>query len=223
MEQKTRIVIAEDHEIMRESLIALLDGHDDIIVVGEAKDGLEATQSVHRLEPDVLLLDYRMPQMNGLEVIQEVAAKMPGLKIIVLTMHKDEDLAIEVLKAGAKGFCLKTAGYNELLLAIRTVLKDKIYASPEILERVFQGYLESKRCPKKKSTWDGVTRREKEVLKLVGEGYRNKEIAGFLNVSVKTVEKHRANLMQKLDLHTASSLTAYAMSKGLVVNESSQS
>ncbi len=216
MENKTRIVIAEDHEMMRESLIALLDGKNYCVVVGEAKDGFEAIECARRLEPNVLILDFRMPRMDGLAVIQELSVQLPALKVIVLTMHDDPDLAIAVLNAGAMGFCLKIAAYNELQMAIETVLEGKIFANPEIHKRVLQGYHESRKELKKRLIWDSLTHREREVLKLVGEGYGNKEIAEYLHVSIKTVDKHRTNLMQKLDLHNASSLTAYAVSKGLV-------
>jgi two-component system, NarL family, response regulator NreC len=217
MSQRKKIVIAEDHEILREGLKALLNASDDLVVVGEAKDGLEAIRCIRKLEPDVVLLDLSMPRLGGLSVIKEITGLMPDLKIIVLTMHNDEDFAIDALNSGAMGFCLKSSGYDELMKAIHSVLNGKIFASAEILEKVLQGFLESRKKVKKQSSWYELTQREKEVLKLVGEGYRNKEIADLLHISIKTVEKHRANVMQKLDLHTASSLTAYAIRKGLVV------
>ena len=217
MPLKKKIVIAEDHEILRQGLKSLLEANEELTVVGEARDGLEAVRCIRKLEPDLALLDISMPRMGGLSVIKEVMGLLPNLKIIILTMHKDADFAIEALNAGAMGYCLKSAGYDELKQAIQSVLQGKIYASAEILEKVLQGYLASRKRVKKTSSWDDLTPREKEVLKLVGEGYRNKQIADLLHISIKTVEKHRANIMRKLDLHTASSLTAYAINKGLVV------
>ena len=217
MTPKIKIVIAEDHVILREGLKSLLNATDDLVVVGEAGDGLEAIRCISKLEPDLALLDLSMPRLGGLSVIKEITGMVPDLKIIVLTMHNDEDFAIEAFNAGAMGFCLKSSGYEELMQAIRSVVKGKIYASAEILDKVLQGFLESRRHVRQKSNWDELTRREKEVLKLVGEGYRNRNIADLLHISIKTVEKHRANIMQKLDLHTASALTAYAIQKGLVV------
>ena len=131
-------------------------------------------------------------------------------------MHKEEENILQVFKSGADGYCVKTAGHEELLMAIRSVLSGKQYLSPEISGKILEGYLESKKSIRKESSFDSLTRREKEVLKLVGEGYQNKKIAEYLCISVKTVEKHRANIMEKLDLHTASALTAYAIEKGLV-------
>jgi DNA-binding NarL/FixJ family response regulator len=217
MQEKKTVVIAEDHTILREGLKALLNATDDLKVIGEAKDGMEAIRCINQKTPDLVLLDISMPKMGGISVIKEICGKVPETKIVALTMHREEEYALEAFKSGANGYCLKTSNHDELLFAIRTVLSGKTYVSPEISDKVLEGYLESKRKVKTKSSWDTLTQREIEVLKLVGEGYRNKEIADFLCISVKTVEKHRANIMQKLDLHSASALTAYAIDKGLVV------
>ncbi len=216
MEKKKRIVIAEDHQILRDGLKAILNASDDLKVVGEAEDGLEAIRRIQELEPDLALLDLSMPRMDGLSVIKEIKSRNPETKIVALTMHKDEEYVLEAFRSGANGYCIKSSGHNELKVAIRSVLSGKTYVSPEISDKVLEGYLETKRRIKEKSSWDTLTQREREVLKLVGEGYRNKEIADYLCISVKTVEKHRANIMQKLDLHSASALTAYAIEKGLV-------
>jgi DNA-binding NarL/FixJ family response regulator len=216
MENKSRILIAEDHQILRDGLKAILNASDDLTVVGEASDGLEAIRRIQELSPDLALLDLSMPRMDGLSVMKDIKNRNPETKIVALTMHKDEEYVLEAFRYGADGYCIKSSGHNELLVAIRAVLSGKTYVSPEISDKVMEGYLETKKRMKEKSSWDTLTQREKEVLKLVGEGYRNKKIADYLCISVKTVEKHRANIMQKLDLHSASALTAYAIEKGLV-------
>ncbi|RJQ58402.1 MAG: DNA-binding response regulator [Desulfobacteraceae bacterium] len=217
MRDKKSVFIAEDHTILRQGLKTLLNENDDLEVVGEAADGLEAIRGLQGLSPDIALLDLSMPRMDGLSVIKEVKRQNPETKIVALTMHKDEEYVLEAFRSGANGYCLKSSSQNELLMAIRSVLSGKTYVSPEVSEKVLEGYLETKKRIKERSSWDTLTQREKEVLKLVGEGYRNKEIADYLCISVKTVEKHRANIMQKLDLHSGSALTAYAIEKGLVV------
>ncbi len=216
MQAKKRVVIVEDHKILRQGLRSLLGLSSDLDVVGEAEDGLSAIRTILAIEPDLVLLDLNMPKMDGISVILEVKGRSPDTKILALTMHKDEDNILQAFKSGADGYCLKTAGHDELLMAIRSVLGGKQYLSPEISGKILEGYLDSRKSIRNESSFDLLTRREKEVLKLVGEGYQNKEIADYLCISVKTVEKHRANIMEKLDLHTASALTAYAIEKGLV-------
>jgi DNA-binding NarL/FixJ family response regulator len=216
MDAIKRIVIAEDHVILRQGLKSLMDSHDELEVVSEAGDGLEAIRAVEKETPDLLLLDLNMPRMDGISVIRDINKRFPETKIVVLTMHKNEEYILEAFQSGADGYCLKASSHDELMIAIRHVLSGKFYVSPEISEKVLEGYLEGQKTIKEKSSWDTLTPREREVLKLVGEGYQNKEIADYLCISVKTVEKHRANIMQKLDLHSASALTAYAIEKGLV-------
>jgi DNA-binding NarL/FixJ family response regulator len=214
---KKRIVIAEDHTILRQGLKALLKSDENLEVVGEAEDGLEAIRCVEKKNPDLLLLDLNMPRMDGISVINEIKKRHPETKIIVLTMHMQEEYILEAFRSGAQGYCLKASSHDELKMAINAVLSGKFYVSPEISGKVLEGFLEGQKNIKKKSSWDILTQREKEVLKLVGEGYQNKEIADYLFISVKTVEKHRANIMEKLDLHSASALTAYSIEKGLII------
>jgi DNA-binding NarL/FixJ family response regulator len=214
---KKRIVIAEDHTILRQGLKALLRSDENLEVVGEAEDGLEAIRCVEKKNPDLLLLDLNMPRMDGISVINEIKKRHPETKIIVLTMHMQEEYILEAFRSGAQGYCLKASSHDELIMAINAVLSGKFYVSPEISGKVLEGFLEGQKNIKKKSSWDILTQREKEVLKLVGEGYQNKEIADYLFISVKTVEKHRANIMEKLDLHSASALTAYSIEKGLII------
>ena len=215
--KRYRIVIAEDHRILREGLRLLLSSNPDFEIVGEAEDGRGAIRCVDELRPDLVLMDLSMPKMNGLDAIAEVKNKCPDTKVLVLTVHKAEEYVFESLKAGADGYLLKDATHTELMLAVGNVLEGKPYLSPGISGNLVSGYLEGRKPLKAELSLGGIlTRRERQVLKLIGEGHKNKEIADYLCVSVKTVEKHRANLMKKLDLHSASALTAYAIEKGLI-------
>jgi DNA-binding NarL/FixJ family response regulator len=211
-----RVVIAEDHTLFRQGIKALLSLEPQFEVVGEAADGFQAIQSANELKPDLILLDISMPRVDGMAAIKEIKRVCPAAKILVLTVHKTEEHVIESLKSGASGYVLKDASRDELLLAMRSVLRDKIYLSPDISARVVDGYLNGRGTDEPDTPWKSLTPREKQVLKLVAEGYKNKEIADFLCISVKTVAKHRSNLMGKLDLHSASELTGYAMKRGLV-------
>ncbi len=216
MGERKKIVIAEDHTILREGLRMLLSSNPDFEVVGEAQDGLEAIRSVEACKPDLVLMDLSMPRMNGVGAIQEIKKQSPSTKILVLTVHKTEEYILTTLKAGADGYVLKDATHRELMLAIENVFSGKSYLSPGISEKVIEGYLEGRKTVKSSTSWDTLTQREREILKMIAEGYKNKDIADYLCISAKTVEKHRANLMKKLDLHSASSLTAFAMEKGLI-------
>lgn len=210
------IVLAEDHRLLREGLKALLQTEKDLQIIGEAENGLEAIRCVEKHAPDLILLDLSMPKMSGISVIKEIKSRFPEVKILALTIHESDQYVLEAFQSGADGYCLKDASRDELLIAIKSVLNGKTYISPGISEGIMVGYLEGKKIIKGSTAWDSITQREKDVLKLIGEGYRNKEIADFLNISVKTVEKHRANVMKKLDLHNVSALTAYAIQKKLV-------
>jgi two-component system response regulator NreC len=216
MRQKGRIVIAEDHTVLREGLCVLISSQEDLEVVGQAGDGREAIRQVEGLEPDLILMDISMPRMSGVEAIREIRKRIPKTKILALTVHKTEEFILEVLQAGADGYIPKDSSSNELMMAIRSVLMGKRYLCPSVSKVVIEGYLESRRPLESSAPWDTLTKREREILKLIAEGYKNKEIGDYLCISVKTVEKHRANLMKKLDLHNAAALTAYAMERGLV-------
>jgi len=218
MKKPTRIVIAEDHTILREGLRALLSSQPDFKIVGEAENGHDAIRCVGEGNPDLILIDLSMPRMNGLEAIKEIKKQNSETKVIVLTVHKTEEYILAALQAGADGYVLKDSTHAELEMAITNVLKGKRFLSPGISEKVIGGYLEGKMTISAKSTWDTLTQREREILKLIAEGNKNKEIADYLCISLKTVEKHRTNLMKKLDLHNVASLTAFAMEKGLITN-----
>ena len=216
MAEPYRIVIVEDHRILREGLRALLNARPEFQVVGEAGDGLEAVRCIQTLTPDLVLMDISMPKMSGLDAIREIKKQRPETKIITLTVHRTEEYILATLDAGADGYLLKDASHDELLMALESVLEGKRYLSPGVSEKVIEGYLEGKKTIKTRSSWDTLTQREREILKLIAEGHRNKEIADYLCVSLKTVEKHRANLMKKLGLHNAAALTAFAMERGLL-------
>lgn len=214
-----RIVIAEDHRILREGLKSLIQSSDGLEIVAEAEDGAEAIRAVEKHNPDLLLLDLSMPRMSGISVIKDLKSRFPEVKILALTIHDSEDYILESFHSGLDGYCLKDASHNELIQAVTRVLEGKTYLSPGVSEKVLEGFLEEKKTLKTQTTWDTVTEREREVLKLVGEGYKNKAIADYLCISVKTVEKHRSNIMRKLDVHTSSGLTAIAIEKGLVTKK----
>jgi DNA-binding NarL/FixJ family response regulator len=216
MKKQYRIAIAEDHTILREGLRALLISEPDFEVVCEAGDGRDAIQCVEEHQPDLILMDLSMPRMNGLEAIKEIKKRSRTTMVMALTVHKSEEYILATLQAGADGYILKDTTHAELVSAIRHVLSGKRYLSPGVSEKVIEGYLEEKRIVKTRTAWDTLTKREREILKLIAEGYKNKEIADYLCVSLKTVEKHRTNLMKKLDIHNVATLTAFAMEKGLV-------
>jgi DNA-binding NarL/FixJ family response regulator len=216
MPDKYKVIIAEDHQLFREGLKSMLSGRGDLDILAEAEDGLEAVSCVKRNTPDLLLLDLSMPRMSGISVMKEVKRQFPDVKILALTIHESDQYVLEAFDAGTDGYCIKDASRDELMVAIDSVLAGKTYISPGIADNVMEGFLEDRKRLKTKTDWDTVTQREREVLKLLAEGYLNKEIAEFLHISVKTVEKHRANIMAKLDLHNASALTAFAIERGLV-------
>ncbi len=222
MKVTKKVLLAEDHTILREGLRMLLTSDPNLEVVGEAQDGLEAVRMAESLKPDLVLMDLSMPRMNGMGAIQEIKRHMPQIKILALTVHKTEEYILATLKAGADGYVIKDATHNELMLAIQCLLEGKSYLSPSVSDKVIEGYLEGKKQLKSSTSWDTLTQREREVLKMIAEGYKNKAIADYLCISAKTVEKHRANLMKKLDLHNVSSLTAFAMDKGLIAKPSGE-
>jgi DNA-binding NarL/FixJ family response regulator len=218
MNEKRRILIVEDHTLLRAGLRALLSQDPNIEIVGEADNGRDAVQSVGLLAPHLVLMDLSMPGMNGIEAIMDIKRRYPGTRVLVLTIHKTDEYIHESLRAGADGYILKDATHDELRIAVRSVLNGKTYLSPDISSKVINGYLGMGNAGVGVSSWDTLTHREREVLKLVAEGHPNKYIADYYSLSVKTVEKHRSNLMKKLDLHNASTLTAYAIEKGLLAS-----
>ena len=216
MELKKRVVIAEDHPIFREGLRSLLSGMQEFEIVGEAADGLEAVECVERLQPDLLLIDLSMPRMSGVEAIQQIKSRAPETKTLALTVHKDEEYIVAALEAGVDGYVLKDANRSELIGAIQTVLEGKPYLSPAVSEKVIKGYLKGLKKVDVTLSDTVLTEREQEVLRLIAGGMTNKTIADQLFISIKTVERHRANIMTKLNLHTPQGLTLYAIEKGII-------
>jgi DNA-binding NarL/FixJ family response regulator len=184
--------------------------------VSEGSDGIEAIRCVQETLPDILIIDLSMPKLTGMDAIREIKKTHDETKIIVLTVHAAEEYVYESLKAGADGYVLKATDYTELITAIKTVLSGKVYLSPDISDTVVMGYLKGGRDRDTSTIREPLTPREREVLKLVGEGYKNREIADILCVSVKTVEKHRENVKRKLDLSSTSAMIAYAIEHRLV-------
>lgn len=220
MKSQRRILIAEDHAIVRDGLKALLSTQPGFAVVAEAGNGREAVKLAGRTQPDLILIDLSMPKMNGLEAIRELKHQDPAVRIIVMTAHAAEEYVFAALEAGVDGYFLKDGSQEELLMAIATVLEGRRYLCPGVSEQVIEGYLHGKPRLKKQSAWDSLTPREIEVVKLVAEGYKNREIAEELFISIKTVEKHRSNLMAKLNLKGAAELAKLAMEKGLIAKPS---
>ncbi len=216
MSAKKRILIVEDHTLLRAGIKSLLSQDPDLEIVGEADNGRDAVRAIEGLSPDLVLTDLSMPGMNGIEAITDIKRRYPKTLVLVLTVHKADEYIHESLRAGADGYILKDATHDELRIAIRSVLNGKTYLSPDISKKVITGYLGTDKHTTHTTAWETLTHREREVLKLVAEGHPNKYIADYFCLSVKTVEKHRSNLMKKLDLHNASMLTAYAIEKGLV-------
>ena len=216
MSQKQRILVVDDHTLLRQGLCALLSSDPDIEVVGEAENGKDAVRLAGSLSPNLIVTDLSMPGTNGTESIVEIKKRFPDIKVLVLTIHNTEEYIREALHAGADGYMLKNSTHDELMLAIKSILNGKTYLSPDIAVKVVSGYLDGRKGINPVSAWDSLTQREREVLKLIAEGHGNKHIANYLCLSVKTVEKHRSNLMRKLDLHNAAVLTAFAIEKGMI-------
>lgn len=216
MSRNHRIVLAEDHTILREGVRALLSSDPDLEIVAEASDGREALRLVEEIEPELLITDLSMPRMSGVEAIKAIKKRSPKTKILVLTVHKNEEYIQATLRAGVEGYLLKDSTTAELLLAVQHVLSGKRYVSAGISDTIVAGYLEGRTPFNKPGAWETLTTREREILKLIAEGFKNKEIAEELCISVKTVEKHRFNLMEKLNLHNVQALTTYAIKRGLV-------
>jgi DNA-binding NarL/FixJ family response regulator len=210
---KIRIVVADDHKIMREGLKALIDKQPDMEVVAEAQDGLTATKLARKLLPHVIIMDIGMPEMNGIDATREIMAENKDVKIIALSMHSDRRFVLEMLKAGASGYLLKDSAFEELVSAVHTVMTGQSYLSPRITDIVVKEYLHN--LPRNESTvFTILTQREREVLQHLAEG-STKQIASTLNLSVKTVETHRQQIMDKLQIRSVAELTKYAIREGI--------
>jgi DNA-binding NarL/FixJ family response regulator len=214
-----RVVVADDHTLFRSGLRALIDGFVGITVVGEAGDGREALRLVAEHRPDVVLMDISMPDLNGLEAAAQVVRDFPEVKALVLSMHPDEAYVNRALKAGATGYLLKTASGPELEMAIRAVARGDLYLGPRVAKRVLPDYLTRRGDAEPPDAMERLTRRQREILQLVAEGRTSKQIAQHLGLSVKTVERHRADVMHRLDIHDIAGLVRWAVGHGLVTFE----
>jgi len=213
--RKIKVVVADDHTILRQGIKALLDNQEGIEVVGEAKDGREAIKTIEELLPDVILMDIAMPGLNGLEATRRIKKKFPKTKVVVLTMHANEEYIFQILNAGADGYLVKETAFQDLISAINAVHKGGAFMSPSISKKVMTDYIQRAQGEEKVG-FDTLTTREREILQLVAEGNSNKKIAEALFISPKTVETHRAHIMDKLNIHDRAGLIKYAIRKGMI-------
>lgn len=209
-----RVLLADDHRILREGLSSILGGEADIEVVGEADNGRIAVQKTQELLPDVVVMDLSMPEMFGVEAIRQIVEQVPSVRILVLSMHAEKRLVVESINAGASGYVLKDCTSDELIKAIRTVVHNEIYLSPRITSLIVRSYVKNSPEPAAINA-SPLSRREQEVLQLLAEGKSTKDIAFTLNLCLKTVETHRQNIMKKLDLRSVAQLVKYAVKEGL--------
>ena len=214
--KKIKLLVADDHKIFRQGIKKLLEEESDLQVVGEASDGRDAVKKATELKPDVILMDIAMANLNGLEATRHIKKQLPSAKVIMVTMHKNEEYVLQSFQAGASGFILKEGAVEELVSAIRSINSDKSFLSPSISKTLIDAYMRKMETGKTETPFDLLTDMEREVLQLIAEGYTNREVAKSLFISVKTVEAHRAHIMQKLNIHDIAKLVKYAIQKGLV-------
>ena len=213
--EKIRILLADDHTILRSGIRSLLEDEPGLSVIGEAEDGRVAVSMACKLKPDVVIMDIAMPLLNGLEATRQIKMQCPDVKVLILSMHDNEEYIRQVLEAGAMGYILKDAAARELISAIKSVYRGEAVLSPAVTRLVIEDYLRwGGTRPQSES--DGLSPREREVLQLIAEGYTNKQIAEILSISIKTVQAHRNSLMQKLDLHDRGELIKYAIQKKII-------
>ena len=210
-----RVVVVDDHTLMRQGTVGLLESQDDIEVVGQASSGREGIEQVSRLDPDVVLMDIAMPGISGLDATRELSARHPDSRVIILTMHDRDDYLFEALRAGASGYVLKGADIQDLLAAVRAANKGDVYLQPAASKALVSDYLRRAAKGDDRGRYDGLTDREREILRLIGQGMTTPEIADTLVLSPHTVQSHRDRIMAKLDLHSKAALMRYAISRGL--------
>ncbi len=212
-----RILIADDHEVVRRGLRTLLETQPNWEIVGEAITGRQAIEEVKRLAPDLVIMDITMPEMNGLEATRQLHKIAPDTQVLILSIHENEQLVHEVLEAGARGYVLKSDAGRDLIAAVESLCQHKLFFTPKVSEMVLEGYLKGGNLAENyKSPANRLTAREREIVQLLGEGQTNKEIADSLNISVKTVETHRSHIMEKLNLHSFGDLIRYAVRNQLM-------
>jgi two-component system response regulator NreC len=210
------ILLADDHAVMRTGLRLVLERQADFEVIGEASDGREAVALTEQHHPEVVVMDVTMPNLNGIEAARQISTANPQTGIVMLSMHSDEAYVLRALKAGAKGYLLKESAESDLISAIRAVSAGKAFFSPAVSRMLVEDYVRQLQDREIEDSYELLTTREREVLQLIAEGRSNKEIANILNLSLYTVETHRGNLMEKLNLHTVPELILYAVRKGVI-------
>jgi two-component system, NarL family, response regulator NreC len=210
---KVKIVLADDHKIIRDGLCSLLEKHPSMEVIAEVENGKEAVEVAKQLNPDVVIIDITMPGMNGIEATRKIIDQNPNVKVIGLSMHSDSEYVIGLLNAGASGYLLKECAFGEIVQAVNSVTRNKSYLSPEIASVVIDGFKEHHISQDSYETTN-LTSREREILQLIAEGYSSKEIASYFNLSIKTVASHRQNIMDKVHCHDVVKLTKYAIRRG---------
>ena len=213
---KTRIMIVDDHALVREGITAFLRVYNEIEVVGEASNGLEAIEKAEKLRPDVILMDISMPELGGIEATVKIKKVQPDIKVLILSQYDDAEYVRRLLKAGVSGYILKQAVGTDLIAAIRAVAKGESYLYSSIATKVINGYLGKAGETAVEDPYEKLTDREKQVLKLIAEGHSHKEVAGLLDISAKTVIAHQTNISEKLDLHSRSQLIKFAITKGII-------
>ena len=213
---KIRVLLVDDHAIIRAGVRMLLETQPDVEVAGEAEGGRDGVRLAEELRPDVVVMDLSMPDMDGFEATRRIKQLSPGIAVLALTMHDSEEYFFEVLKAGASGYVPKKAAPTDLVTAIRAVSTGGVFLFPTVAKSLVGDYLKRVEAGGERASYDGLTDREREVLKLIAEGHTNQEIADQLVISSKTVERHRANIMDKLNLHSRTELVKYAIRKGLI-------
>jgi two-component system response regulator NreC len=211
-----RLLLVDDHAVVRSGLKMLLASEADVEIVGEAGSGSEAVSAAGSARPNVILMDIGLPDMTGIEAARVIKSKFPTISIVALTIHEDEEYFFKMLEAGASGYVPKRAAPEELLTAIRAAAKGEVYLYPSLAKLLVKDYLSQEREQENKPLLDGLTEREQEVLSLLAEGATNDEIAKSLVISPKTVERHRENIMHKLNLHSRAELVRYAIRKGII-------
>jgi DNA-binding NarL/FixJ family response regulator len=212
----TKILIVDNHALLREGLESLLSAEPGIRVVETAENAESAVSRIAALRPDVVITDLAMPDTGGVDAIRLIREAHPDIRIIALTFHKEDGYVHAALQAGADGYVLKDDSRDELVIAIDSVKNGKNYLSPAICDRVIEGYLSGVKKKRLEPSWHVLTRRERQVMKMIAEGLKTREIAEVLSLSPKTVDKHRTNMMNKLDLHSVSAVTLYAIQSGLI-------